>query len=84
MTHSRLQILLTDEQIDILRPRLRPFKNANLEGKLEIIKELVDGLEQTWGREDVAFVRKPVENVSAPSGTPNQSYMALEHSTISL
>jgi hypothetical protein len=76
--------LLTDEQIDILCLHLCPFKNANLEGKLEIIKELVNGLEQTWGHEDVAFIRKPVENVSVPSGTLNQFYMALEHSTISL
>lgn len=76
--------MLTEQQIDILKTRLREFKKADIAGKRDIIAERAEFLEKSWRREYGAFVRKPVEDVRAFSNTPNDPHEILEHPAISL
>lgn len=83
-TYYSPRITLDDEQIGILKKRLPKFKSADLAGKKDIVNELAETLKKGWRQEYGDFIRKPVENVRASSGTPNESHTVLEHSTISL
>ena len=83
-TYYSPRITLADEQIAILKKRLPKFKSADLASKKDIVNELAETLKKGWRQEYGAFVRKPVEDVRAFSGTPNKSHTILEHSTVSL
>jgi hypothetical protein len=83
-TYYSPRITLVNEQIGILKKRLPKFKSADLAGKRDIVNEIAETLKKRWRQKYGDFIRKPVENVCASLGTPNEYHTVLEHSTISL
>jgi hypothetical protein len=62
-SYSRQEIVLTDEQVSMLRRRIAEFRAADPEGRISITQGCVNQLKRSWG-ETVKFEREMVTTVS--------------------
>jgi hypothetical protein len=60
--YSRLETMLTDEQVSILQKQIAKFQAVNSRTRSSIVKSSVDRIERTWG-EAVNFDREEVLKV---------------------
>jgi hypothetical protein len=83
MHSNRPNIILTDDQLRILRQHIPQFRAGKVEDKAKIARVVTNSLKNSWG-ENQPFDKKEVETVCAPSAKLNRSHITLDRSASSI